>query len=358
MIIDDHMAQAWFLNSATIVWLGLSASCGSVSSNPADASVADSTGSGSADATIDGGPTTIRSCVGLLDVCGPNGTDSCCNSPMVSGGVTFYRSYDTASDAMYSDMTNPAKVGNFRLDKYEVTVGRFRQFVNAGGGTQQTPPAAGAGAHPAIAGSGWDASWNASLTANTVALAAGVKCNATFQTWTDTVGANERRPMNCVTWYEAQAFCTWDGGFLPTETEWSYAASGGNQQRAYPWSNPPASLTVAAANASYNDMTNCNGDGQAGCALTDILFVGTKAGGDGRFGQADLGGNVWEWNLDWFTSTLPNPCDDCANLTPGTLREVRGGGYSDFVQYMRGGYHFGRAPTDRTPIIGFRCARP
>jgi formylglycine-generating enzyme required for sulfatase activity len=51
-------------------------------------------------------------------------------------------------------MSYPATVADFYLDKYEITVGRFRQFVNAGMGTQASPPAAGAGAHSLITGSG------------------------------------------------------------------------------------------------------------------------------------------------------------------------------------------------------------
>ena len=42
------------------------------------------------------------------------------------------------------DMRWPATVSMFRLDKYEVTVGRFRAFVDAGMGTQSKPPVAGA----------------------------------------------------------------------------------------------------------------------------------------------------------------------------------------------------------------------
>jgi formylglycine-generating enzyme required for sulfatase activity len=54
---------------------------------------------------------------------------------------------------------------------------------------------------------------------------AALKCQM-VPSWTDTAGANEALPMNCLTWYAAFAFCVWDGGFLPTEAEWNYAATG------------------------------------------------------------------------------------------------------------------------------------
>ena len=85
------------------------------------------------------------SCETLAPTCGPMGDAPCCDSPTVVGG-TFYRGYDVAADLAYTDMSHPATVSNFRLDTYEVTVGRFRQFVAAGQGTQASPPAAGAGA--------------------------------------------------------------------------------------------------------------------------------------------------------------------------------------------------------------------
>src|SRR5262249_25862512 len=155
------------------------------------------------------------------------------------------------------------------------------------------------------AGSGWNAGWNARLVANKAALIAAVKCNATFATWTDAPGPNEVRPMSCLTWYEAMAFCAWDGGYLATEAEGNYAAAGGDQQNAFPW----ATLTVDGAHASYLEGSDCRGDGMAGCALTDLVPVGSKPMGEGRFTQAELAGNVAEWTLDSITQ-YANPCTD------------------------------------------------
>ncbi len=85
----------------------------------------------------------------------------------------------------------PATVSDFYLDKYEVTVGRFRKFVNAGMGTQKSVPAEGAGAHPKIAGSGWNSTWNTNLAADTDSAENRQKCFASYQSWTDAPGATK-----------------------------------------------------------------------------------------------------------------------------------------------------------------------
>jgi len=307
-------------------------------------------------ASIDAAPPLLPSCVGLAVTCGASGNDSCCNSFGVPSG-SYDRSYDLSGDANSGNMSSPATVSAFRLDKYEVTVGRFRTFVNAGMGTQASPPLQGAGAHANIVGSGWDASWNANLVADKAALVAGVKCDSTFQTWTDTPAGNEHRPMNCINWYEAMAFCAWDGGYLATEAEWNYAATGGDEQRAFPWSSPAGSLIpLDGAHASYVDGTTCVGDGVAGCALTDLVAVGTKPAGDGRWLQSDLGGNVFEWTLDWY-ATYTNPCTNCAALTTASLRVIRSGSFNNDATYLRAGYRSYGTPTVRINFVGVRCAR-
>ena len=273
----------------------------------------------------------------------------------------FYRSYDVGTDNMYTDMTSPATVSDFRLDTYEVTVGRFRQFVDAGMGTQASPPSSGAGAHPNIADSGWDPSWNGILVADTPALnVEAIDCATPYQTWTNTPSANENRPMNCITWYEAMAFCTWDRGFLPTEAEWNYAATGGSEQRAYPWSSPPGLLGIDGTRASYGDsLGNCYGAGTTlhPCTVTDLMVVGTKQAGDGRWGQSDLAGNVWEWTLDWYASPYATPCTDCASLTPGSYRVSRGGDFSSEEAALRTANRANVTPPTRDYSTGVRCAR-
>jgi formylglycine-generating enzyme len=306
--------------------------------------------------SVDAAPPLLPSCVGLATTCGAS-SDSCCSSLVVTAG-TYYRSYDKAADGSSGNTGNPATVSDFRLDKYEVTVGRFRAFVEAGMGTRASAPTAGAGAHASIAGSGWDTSWNGSLVVDKAALVAAVKCSTMYQTWTDTPAANEHRPMNCLTWYEAMAFCVWDGGYLATEAEWNYAATGGDQQRAYPWSSPAGALTpLDGSYASYHDGTNCVGDGAVGCALTDLVAVGSKPLGDGRWGQSDLAGNLFEWTLDWYAGTYVNPCTNCANLVAGSNRVIRGGCFNDIATSLRAGSRGSSTPNPRFFNVGVRCAR-
>lgn len=298
---------------------------------------------------------TLPSCVGLPDTCGASGNDSCCASPLVSGG-SYYRNYDVASDGMYASMSYPATVSSYRLDRYEVTVGRFRQFVNAGKGTQASPPGPGTGAHPQLGNSGWSATWSANLPADTAALEAALTgCYDMQETWTASPGANEALPITCVDWYMAMAFCIWDGGYLPTEAEWNYAAAGGNEQRAYPWSSPASATAIDCTYANYSPVAT-----SSFCVGTGVVNrVGSESPkGDGKWGHADLGGNAAEWIFDWYADALPTPCSDCANLTPGLSRVTRVANCKGPAIYSRASSRSGNPPADRLSNFGFRCARP
>ena len=72
-----------------------------------------------------------------------------------------------------------ATVSAFSLDKYEVTVGRFRRFLNA----YEGPPTFDQGGHPAIPLSGWRTDWNVDMPADKAELAASLQCDE-FATWT------------------------------------------------------------------------------------------------------------------------------------------------------------------------------
>ncbi len=295
---------------------------------------------------LDGACVLRPSCEGSTSNCGPNGNESCCLSPLIP-----QTTYNRSNDSSY-----PATISEFRLDRFEVTVGRFRKFVNAYPGSI---PTAGKGAHPKIANSGWNTSWNASMPTTKTNLETTITdcAGSSWVTWTSTSdGGRERFPMNCVSWFEAVAFCIWDGGWLATEAEWNLAAAGGSEQRKYPWSNPPSSTTIDATYAVYD----CTGDGSAAqiCDFTDFLRVGSRSTkGDGRWGHADLGGNLWEWVLD-LGANYPLPCTDCANISSGTERIRRGGRMaSDSSQLLTPYRAYTRPPTDRGTGTGLRCAR-
>jgi formylglycine-generating enzyme required for sulfatase activity len=96
-----------------------------------------------------------------------------------------------------------------------------------------------------------------------------------------------------------------------------------------------------------------------GCTATSTAAfapVGTAVLGAGRWGQLDLAGEVYEWTLDWYGGYV-DPCIDCAYLTGGSTRVIRGGNVGDSTTNLLPPSRTDVPPTERYAGIGFRCAR-
>lgn len=263
---------------------------------------------------------------------------SCCAARVVPGG-TFTRSFDATED--FPDEVAHARVSAFILDKFEVTVGRMRQFVNA---FEAFSPVPGQGKAPHISQDlGWVASLSLPATKDDLIdlLTDEEKC-AQF-TWSDDTLENNDLPINCVPFAVAYAFCIWDGGRLPTDAEWNFAAAGGAEQRPFPWQTP----TPAPA----------DWDGYASYGTDTPVPVGSKPLGDSRWGQSDLSGSLTEWTLDFHESELPATCDDCVNATANAERTKRGSSYTMPADFLRVSFRYSGEMTEQLPEGGFRCAR-
>ncbi|HEY5959402.1 MAG TPA: SUMF1/EgtB/PvdO family nonheme iron enzyme, partial [Polyangiaceae bacterium] len=296
------------------------------------------------------------------------GAESCCTTIKVPGG-TFKMGRSTAqgtSDYYQAAMgsrenelpEHDATVATFALDKYEVTVGRFREFLSRYDTWHKAIPAnpkLGSGTNPnveasSVASTGWGGSWTVSgneLPADATALRS--LLNGDGGNWTDNAeDGHERYPINYLTWYLAFAFCIWDGARLPTEAEWEYAAAGGSENRLFPWIGSAIDTTRANYWSSLS---------------SPALDVGSYPAGVGAFGHMDLAGSMYEWVMDsysypYYGSGTPTPCKSCVFFTAGdTDRVIRGGAFGSTAIDLRAAYRSSASTTLRGGDHGFRCAR-
>ena len=223
-----------------------------------------------------------------------------------------------ASDGNKDELpTHQVTVAPFFMDKYEVTVKQFGEFVAAT--NYQTDADRDSGSFI------WSVyGWEKKKGVNW-------KCN--HRGFVRSAFEQEYAVLH-VSWNDAMAYAKWAGKRLPTESEWEWAARGGVAD-------------VPSAYAGGNDLK------LYGWFDTNSSTIGPREGGKLRpneLGIYDLSGNVWEWCSDVYA-----PYQGSAATSDRMV--LRGGSwYYDAASARVANRDFSKSDY-RTFCIGFRCVK-
>ena len=139
-------------------------------------------------------------------------------------------------------------------------------------------------------------------------------------------------PVVCVSWDEAQTYCTWAGGRLPTEAEWEYAFRG-EKGLIYPWGDTFDGTKLNYCDvhcaASHADERYDDGYSQTSPALSYL----ESASWSGAVGMA---GNVSEWVADWLGDYSAEALADPSGPASGSQKVVKGCSWFFHPTYCRG----------------------
>jgi formylglycine-generating enzyme required for sulfatase activity len=150
-------------------------------------------------------------------------------------------------------------------------------------------------------------------------------------------------PVVDVHWDNANSYCRWAGGRLPTEAEWEYAARGGIPDQTFPFGSED------------NARDKANFRGRQGNDIYSFTAPVRRFDPNG-FGLYDMFGNVSEWVADFFSPQYYTvaPAIDTHGPAQGKTHTVRGGSWVDSIDHLR--ISFRETSGRGNDVIGFRCA--
>lgn len=154
---------------------------------------------------------------------------------------------------------------------------------------------------------------------------------------------NDDLPKSNVSWDDVQAFIsnlnqlTGQNYRLPTESEWEFAARGGNKSQGYLYAGSNNVDEVAW----YKDNSK-----------SKIQPVGLK--NPNELGLFDMSGNVFEWCSDWHGDYRRKSQENPVGPSSGTMRILRGGSWNYSKVYCAVSHRNSTLPIYRYRNNGFR----